>query len=164
MRFFTVYGPRGRPDMAPYLFTKRVFAGEPIQMFGDGSTTRDYTYVDDIVTRVIASVDAGLPFQIINLGNSTPVSLRDFVAVVEAAIGRQTVIQRSGHYPDDVPHTLADTSKACQLLHYEPATPVLDGMRRFVEWHREEVLAGESDLDRFARTDDLTGRAGAFSA
>ena len=130
-------------------------------MFGDGSTTRDYTYVDDIVTGVIAAVDAGLPFEIINLGNSAPVTLRDFVAVVEAATGRQVVIQRSGHYPGDVPHTLADISKARQLLHYEPATPVLDGMRRFEEWYREEVLAGESDLDRFARTDDLTGRAGA---
>ena len=133
-------------------------------MFGDGSTTRDYTYVDDIVTGVIASVDAGLPFEIINLGNSAPVSLGDFVTVVKAATGRQAMIQWSGHYPGDVPHTLANISKARHLLHYEPATPVLDGMRRFVEWHPEEILAGESDLDRFARTDDLTGRAGAFPA
>lgn len=146
LRFFTVYGPRGRPDMAPYLFTQRVIAGEPIQMFGDGSTTRDYTYVDDIVAGVIAAIDAGLPFEILNLGNSAPVALRDFIGVVEAATNRQAVIHRSGPYPGDMSHTLADIRKAQRLLNYEPKTPVHDGMRRFVDWYRAEVLTGGAGL------------------
>ncbi len=140
LRFFTVYGPRGRPDMAPYLFTERVLAGEPIQMFGGGSTSRDYTYIDDIVTGIIAALDVGLPFEIVNLGNSTPVSLRDFIAVIEEATGRQAVIRRCEPYPGDVPHTLADIGKARRLLSYVPKTPVLDGMRRFVDWYRADVL------------------------
>ncbi len=158
LRFFTVYGPRGRPDMAPYLFTQRVIAGEPIQMFGDGSTTRDYTYVDDIVAGVIAAIDAGLPFEIINLGNSAPVSLRDFVTVIESATGRKAVIRQSGHHPGDVPHTLADIRKARRLLNYAPKTPVLDGMRRFVEWYREEELTGGNGLGRLVQPNDPAAR------
>lgn len=154
LRFFTVYGPRGRPDMAPYLFTQRIIAGEPIQMFGDGSTTRDYTYVDDIIAGVVTALDAGLPFEIVNLGNSTPVSLRDFVAVIESVTGRQAVIHRRGPSPGDVPHTLADINKAHRLLNYEPSTPVLDGMRRFVDWYRAEVLTGGTGSGRFAQTND----------
>lgn len=164
LRFFTVYGPRGRPDMAPYLFTERVIAGEPIQMFGDGSTTRDYTYVDDIVTGVIAAIDAGLPFEIINLGNSSPVALRDFIAMIEEVTGREAIIHRNGPYAGDVPYTLADISKARRLLRYEPDTPVRDGLRRFVTWYREEVLMGESGSGMFAPTDDLTNQPDAASS
>lgn len=158
LRFFTVYGPRGRPDMAPYLFTQRVISGEPIQMFGDGSTTRDYTYVDDIVTGVIAALDAGLPFEIVNLGNSAPVSLREFIAVIEEVTGRQAVIRQSEPFPGDVPHTLADIGKARRLLNYAPQTPVLDGMRRFANWYRAEVLTGGSGWGQFAQTGDPATR------
>jgi UDP-glucuronate 4-epimerase len=154
LRFFTVYGPRGRPDMAPYLFTERVIANEPIQMFGDGSTSRDYTYIDDIVTGVIAALDAGLPFEVVNLGNSTPVSLRDFIAVIEAVTGRQAVIHQGEPYPGDVQHTLADIEKARRLLNYDPKTPVLDGMSRFVDWYRAEMVPDGSGLGRHPHTGD----------
>ncbi len=150
LRFFTVYGPRGRPDMAPYLFTERVLAGQPIQMFGDGSTSRDYTYIDDIVTGVIAALNAGLPFEVVNLGNSTPVSLRDFIAVIEEVTDRQAVIHRGKPYPGDVPHTLADIGKARRLLTYAPKTPVRLGMRRFVDWYRAEILMDGDGLGRLA--------------
>ncbi|MBX6343236.1 MAG: SDR family NAD(P)-dependent oxidoreductase, partial [Thermomicrobiaceae bacterium] len=119
LRFFTVYGPRGRPDMAPYLFVQRVLSGQPIRMFGDGSTMRDYTYVDDIVSGVVAALDAELPFEIINLGNSDPIYLRDFIAVVEETTGRQAQIERDAMQPGDVPRTFADITKARRLLGYE---------------------------------------------
>ncbi|MFZ5918016.1 MAG: GDP-mannose 4,6-dehydratase [Chloroflexota bacterium] len=139
LRFFTVYGPRGRPDMAPYLFTQWVFDGAPLKMFGDGSTYRDYTYIDDIVAGVVAAVDADLPFEIINLGNSQTVMLRDFITLVEDLVGRQANIVRLPPQPGDVPRTYADISKARRLLGYDPKTPFAEGLARFVEWYRREV-------------------------
>lgn len=139
LRFFTVYGPRGRPDMAPYLFTRWVFEGEPLKMFGDGTTYRDYTYIDDIVSGVVAAVDADLPYEIINLGNSQTVMLRDFIALVEELVGRKAEVVRLPPQPGDVPRTYADVSKARRLLGYDPQTPFAEGMARFVDWYRREV-------------------------
>jgi UDP-glucuronate 4-epimerase len=139
LRFFTVYGPRGRPDMAPYLFTKAVFEGTELRMYGDGSTSRDYTYIDDIVQGVLAAVDRPLGYEIINLGNSRTVLLSEFIALVENLVGKQAHIVRYPVPPGDVPRTCADISKARDLLDYDPQTPFEEGMARFVEWYRTEV-------------------------
>ena len=139
LRFFTVYGPRGRPDMAPYLFTRWVFDGEPLKMFGDGTTYRDYTYIDDIVAGVVAALDADLPYEIINLGNSQTVMLRDFIEIVEELVGRKANVVQMPPQPGDVPRTCADVSKARRLLGYDPKTPFAEGMSRFVAWYRREV-------------------------
>jgi UDP-glucuronate 4-epimerase len=143
LRFFTVYGPRGRPDMAPYLFTRWVSNGEPLKMFGDGTTYRDYTYIDDIVAGVVAALDADLPYEIINLGNSQTVMLRDFIALVEELVGRKANIVRLPPQPGDVPRTCADVSKARRLLGYDPKTPFAEGMARFVKWYWHEVREEE---------------------
>jgi len=139
LRFFTVYGPRGRPDMAPYLFTRWVFDGEPLKMFGDGTTYRDYTYIDDIVAGVVAALDAGLAYEIINLGNSQTVTLRKFIEIVEELTGRRANVVSLPLQPGDVPRTYADVSKARRLLGYDPKTPFVEGMARFVAWYRQEV-------------------------
>jgi UDP-glucuronate 4-epimerase len=139
LRFFTVYGPRGRPDMAPYLFTRWVFDGEPLKMFGDGTTYRDYTYIDDIVVGVVAALDTDLSYEIINLGNSQTVMLRDFIEIVEELVRRKAAVVQMPPQPGDVPRTFADVSKARRLLGYDPRTPFAEGMARFVEWYRREV-------------------------
>ena len=141
LRFFTVYGPRGRPDMAPYLFTKWTFEGRELTMFGDGSSRRDYTYIDDIVAGVVAALDADLSFEIINLGNSQTITLRDFIAVVEEVVGKKAHIVQVPPQPGDVPLTCADITKAHRLLGYEPRTNIREGMARFVEWYRREVAS-----------------------
>jgi len=140
LRFFTVYGPKGRPDMAPYLFTRWIFEGRELKMFGDGSTRRDYTYVDDIASGVVAALDAGLSFEIINLGNSKTVPLKDFIAIVEEAVGKPARIQPAEPQPGDVPLTSADVSKARRLLGYDPRTDIVEGIGRFVDWYRREVV------------------------
>ncbi len=142
LRFFTVYGPRGRPDMAPYLFTKWIFEGRELTRFGDGSSRRDYTYIDDIVAGVIAALDADLSFEIINLGNSQTITLGDFIAVVEEAVGKKARIVQVPPQPGDVPLTSADVAKARRLLGYEPRTDIREGMARFVEWYRQEMMEG----------------------
>ncbi len=139
LRFFTVYGPRGRPDMAPYLFTKWIFDGKPLKMFGDGTSYRDYTYIDDIVAGVVAALDADFAYEIINLGNSQTVTLRDFIEIVEELVGREAKIVQMPPQPGDVPRTYADVSKARRLLDYDPRTPFAEGMVCFVEWYRREV-------------------------
>ena len=140
LRFFTVYGPKGRPDMAPYLFTRWIFEGRELKMFGDGSTRRDYTYVDDIASGVVAALDADLSFEIINLGNSKTVPLKDFIAIVEEAVGKPARIQPTEPQPGDVPLTSADVSKARRLLGYDPRTDIVEGIGRFVDWYRREVV------------------------
>lgn len=140
LRFFTVYGPRGRPDMAPYLFTRWIFEGAPLKMFGDGSSRRDYTYIDDIVAGVVAALDADLPFEIINLGNSKTVALRDFIALVQRLVGRPAHIIQEDMQPGDVPLTSADIHKARELLGYDPHTDIEEGMTRFIDWYRKEIM------------------------
>jgi len=148
LRFFTVYGPKGRPDMAPYLFTQWIFEGTELKMFGDGTTSRDYTYIDDIISGVVAALDADLSYEIINLGNSQTVVLRDFIALVEKLAGKKANIVQLPMQPGDVPHTCADISKARRLLGYDPRTPVEEGMKHFVAWYRREVLGEQSKPKR----------------
>jgi UDP-glucuronate 4-epimerase len=140
LRFFTVYGPRQRPDLAIHKFTALVEAGMPVPVFGDGSTGRDYTWVDDIVAGVLAAMDyspAGeVPFEVFNLGNSSPVRLEELLATLERATGREVRRQTLPAQPGDVPLTWADISKACRLLGYNPQTQLDEGLARFVEWYR----------------------------
>jgi UDP-glucuronate 4-epimerase len=135
LRFFTVYGARQRPDLAIHQFTRRINAGEPINQFGDGSTRRDYTYVDDIVQGVMAAFDYnGALFDIFNLGENQTVELRELIAAIEALLGREAKIKQLPEQPGDVPLTCADISKARKLLGYNPTTPLSVGLPKFVDW------------------------------
>jgi UDP-glucuronate 4-epimerase len=142
LRFFTVYGPRQRPDLAIHKFLALLEAGKPIPMFGDGSSGRDYTYVDDIVTGVIAAMDyrpttnGSAPFEVFNLGNSHPVKLTELVATLEHLSGHKAVIDRQPCQPGDVSLTWADIGKANRLLGYKPAMQLEQGLKAFVEWYR----------------------------
>lgn len=141
LRFFTVYGPGQRPDLAIHKFTKAILAGTPIAFYGDGSTSRDYTYVDDIVGGVIAALHYNAtPFEIINLGNHQTISLKALVAALEEIIGKSAIIDQQPEQPGDVPHTYADVSKAQRLLGYKPATALKTGLSLFYNWflqHKE---------------------------
>jgi len=139
LRFFTVYGPRGRPDMAPYKFTKLIIQGEPIPKYGDGTTKRDYTYIADIVKGVISAVDKELGFEIINLGNNKPVELNEFIRIIERVTSKKAVIKQLPMQPGDVSITYADISKAQRLLGYKPDTSIEEGMKKFVEWYKKNV-------------------------
>ncbi|HWS89167.1 MAG TPA: GDP-mannose 4,6-dehydratase [Pyrinomonadaceae bacterium] len=137
LRFFTVYGARQRPDLAIHKFARLISAGEPIPVFGDGTTRRDYTYVDDIVAGVRAAMDyEASDYEVINLGGSRTVELRELIALLEKELGRKAVIDRRPTQPGDVPRTYADVSKARRLLGYDPRTPIEEGVRRFVEWYK----------------------------
>jgi UDP-glucuronate 4-epimerase len=135
LRFFTVYGPRQRPDLAIHQFTRRIWEGRPIDQFGDGTTRRDYTYIDDIVQGVLASLSyEGPMFDIFNLGESQTIELKDLIVAIENALGRKARINYLPEQPGDVPLTCADISKAQRLLGYRPTTPLAVGLPRFVEW------------------------------
>ncbi len=135
LRFFTVYGPRQRPDLAIHQFTRRIWNGQPIDQFGDGTTRRDYTYIDDIIQGVTASLGYEGPlFDIFNLGENETIQLKDLIAAIEETLGRKAEINRLPEQPGDVPLTCADISKARRLLGYKPATPLHLGLPRFVEW------------------------------
>lgn len=137
LRFFIVFGPRGRPDMAPYIFMQNVMAGTAIKKFGDGKSKRDYTFIADIAKGVIAAVDKELEFEIINLGNNKPVELNKFISIVENLTGKKAIIDNQPMQPGDVEITYADIKKAKKLLGYEPETKFEDGMKQFYEWYRE---------------------------
>jgi UDP-glucuronate 4-epimerase len=136
LRFFTVYGARQRPDLAIHQFTKRIHAGDPIDQFGDGTTRRDYTYIDDIIRGVMAALKYEGPlFDIFNLGESDTIQLKDLIAAIEKTLGRQAKINQLPEQPGDVPLTCADISKAKALLGYHPTTPLRVGLPKFVEWY-----------------------------
>jgi UDP-glucuronate 4-epimerase len=139
LRFFTVYGPRGRPDMTPYLFTRAISGGQEITLYDEGRPQRDFTYIADIIHGVLAATDADLDLQIINLGNSRPVIMRDFVTVIERLVGRKAKVSSPPLPASEPPLTYADISKARDLLGYAPTTSVEEGMEQFVEWYRREV-------------------------
>ena len=142
LRFFTVYGARQRPDLAIHKFARLISEGKPIPVFGDGTTRRDYTFVDDIVAGARAAMDYGASdYEVINLGGSRTVELRELIALLEKELGKQAVIDRQPPQPGDVPQTYADVSKARRLLGYDPRTPIEEGIRRFVEWYKEEALS-----------------------
>jgi UDP-glucuronate 4-epimerase len=144
LRFFTVYGPRQRPDLAIHKFVSRIEAGQPLPIFGDGETGRDYTYVDDIVAGVLAALDYDFasssthepPFEIFNLGNSHPVKLAELVCLLERTAGKRAIVQRETPQQGDVPLTWADISKGGRLLGYRPQTTLEEGLKKFVAWYR----------------------------
>ena len=140
LRFFTVYGPAGRPDMAPYLFTEAILSETAINKFGDGSTKRDYTYIDDIVAGVVASTRLERPFEIINLGNNTLISLNEFISTLEKITSKTMRINQHEIPPGDVQQTYADVSKAAELLGFEPRTPFDQGLEKFVNWYKAHRL------------------------
>merc|ERR1712003_213995 len=140
LRFFTVYGSRGRPDMAPFKFVDRVSRGVELQQYGDGSSSRDYTYIDDIVDGVVRAVDRPYPYQVFNLGKGSGTSLREFISIVEKHVGRKARIRIMPDQPGDVPYTCADISKARALLGYSAAVPFDEGIRRTVHWYKTEYV------------------------
>ncbi|CAB9512492.1 Uncharacterized 37.6 kDa protein in cld 5'region [Seminavis robusta] len=140
LRFFTVYGPRGRPDMAPYKFVDRVSRGLPIPQYGDGTAVRDFTYIDDIVQGILQSLDRAYPCQVFNLGRGEGIVLKDFIQLVERFTNKQATIQVLPTQTGDVPYTMADTSKARALLGYLPKVSFDEGIRRTVEWYNRTHL------------------------
>lgn len=136
LRFFTVFGPRQRPDLAIHKFARLIEAGRPIPVFGDGTMMRDHTFIDDIVDGVLRAIDQCAGFAIYNLGNSHPVSLADLIAAIEQALGKKATIDRQPPQPGDVDRTFADASRARKELGYVPRTALADGLHRFVDWLR----------------------------
>jgi len=136
LRFFTVYGPRQRPEMAIHKFTRLVDQGRPVPRFGDGSTRRDYTYISDIVDGVLRAIERVQGYEIVNLGGSQTTRLSELIGLVEKGLGRKAVIEASPGQPGDVVATEADVSKARRLLGFEPKVHIEEGIARFVEWFR----------------------------
>jgi UDP-glucuronate 4-epimerase len=154
LRFFTVYGPWGRPDMALFKFTKAILAGEPIQVFNHGKHRRDFTYVDDIVEGVIRVLDrpappnldwsgdkpdpgtSTAPWRVYNIGNNSPVELMDYIAAIEKALGKEAIKEYQPLQPGDVPDTYADMTDLVEQFDYKPATTVEEGVARFIKWYR----------------------------
>ena len=155
LRFFTVYGPWGRPDMALFKFTKAIIAGEPIQVFNYGKHRRDFTYVDDIVEGVIRTLDRPAsvnpqwesnfpdpgtslaPWRVYNIGNSSPMELMDYIGAIEKALGKTATKELLPLQPGDVPNTYANVDDLVEQFHYKPTTTVEDGIERFVDWYRD---------------------------
>ena len=137
LRFFTVYGARQRPDLAIHKFARLIDEGKPIPVFGDGTTRRDYTYIDDIIQGVRAAIDYdATDYEVINLGESRTVELRELIALLEKELDQKAVIDRQSMQPGDVPQTFADINKARRLLGYNPQTQIEEGIHQFVEWFR----------------------------
>jgi len=138
LRFFTVYGPRQRPDLAIYKFAKLISEGKPIPVFGNGTTRRDYTFIDDIIAGVRSAIDyEATEYEVINLGESRTVELRELISLLEKELDMNAIIDRQPLQPGDVPQTFADITKARRILGYDPRVPIEEGIQRFVEWWRE---------------------------
>jgi UDP-glucuronate 4-epimerase len=136
MRFFTVYGPRQRPEMAINQFTRKIAAGEPITMFGDGTSRRDYTYIDDILDGLVKAVDIPFGYEIFNLGESRTTELKSLIEQISDLLGKSAKIETQPFQKADMVVTYADITKARDLLGYDPQTPIEDGLKKFVEWYR----------------------------
>lgn len=143
LRFFTVYGPRQRPDMAIHMFTRAIAAGQPVELYGDGSSRRDYTFVADVVRGVVAACERARPaaYAVYNLGGTVTTSLAELVAAIERVVGRAARTVRRPEQPGDVPLTYADITGAARDLGYAPATPLEDGLRAFWRWVQDEERA-----------------------
>ncbi len=142
LRFFTVYGARQRPDLAIHKFSRLISEGKPIQVFGDGSTRRDYTYIDDIIQGVRAAVDyKSSMYEIFNLGESQTVELSHLIELIEESLGQKAIIDHQPMQPGDVPITYADISKAKKMLGYDPKTKIADGIPKFVEWFKNSRVS-----------------------
>lgn len=146
LRFFTVYGPRGRPDMAPFKFIDRISRGVQIQQFGDGSSSRDYTYISDIVDGVVRAIDRPHPYQIFNLGKGAGTSLKEFIQLVEKHTGKKANKVVLPDQPGDVPYTCADVSKAERLLGYRSKVSFEDGIQRTATWYRKAFAVRELEI------------------
>lgn len=144
LRFFTVYGPRQRPDLAIHMFTAAILQAQPITLYGDGSSSRDYTHVDDVVAGVMTAVDHAAAEdgvrEIVNLGSAAPTLLRDLVAMIEKACDREALIRWRPDQPGDVPRTYADLAKAERLLGYAPQRDLVEGVEEFVSWWRSRFM------------------------
>lgn len=163
LRFFTVYGPWGRPDMAMWLFTEAILNGRPIRLFNQGRMRRDFTYIDDVVEAVVRLIDrpaasnpdwsgdhpdpasSNAPWRVYNIGNHQPTELLDFVQAIELAVGRKAVRELMPMQPGDVPETFADVDDLAAAVGFSPDTPIEEGVKRFVEWYRE--YAGRPSVD-----------------
>ncbi|RDE22975.1 NAD-dependent epimerase [Motiliproteus coralliicola] len=164
LRFFTVYGPWGRPDMALFLFTKAILAGEPINVFNYGKHRRDFTYIDDIVEGIVRTLDriaepdpnwtgmkpdpatSKAPWRVFNIGNQNPVELLDYIGAIETALGKKAEMNLLPLQPGDVPDTYADVQSLVDWVEYKPETTVEDGVGRFVDWYQRHYQAGEGEL------------------
>lgn len=140
LRLFSVYGPRGRPDMMPYQATESIVQRKPIRLFNGGEMWRDWSYIDDIVNGIVAALDRPLGYEIINLGRGEPVRMGDFVALLEALIGLPAIIQAEPAPPTEPLITAADIRKARRLLNFNPTTPVNVGLQRFWDWYQQDVI------------------------
>ncbi len=160
LRFFTVYGPRQRPEMAIHKFTRMIDQGKEIEMYGDGKSRRDYTYIGDIVDGITAALYRKSGYEIINLGNSDVVALRDLVYLIEGNLGKKARIKQLPDQPGDVPVTYADISKARKLLGFIPRVSIEEGIERFVEWYKEKqelsIIAPQAIIYKKARNDPGT--------
>jgi UDP-glucuronate 4-epimerase len=143
LRFFTVYGPRGRPDMMAYKVLDNIFFGKEVPLYNNGQMHRDWTYVSDIVAGVVAAVDRPLGYEVINLGRGEPVLLADFVRLIEELAGRQAQLIPTPMTDADIPYTYADIGKACRLLDYAPQVSVREGVSHFWHWYQRAVLGQE---------------------
>lgn len=145
LRFFTVYGPRQRPDLAIHKFTRSILRGQPIPFYGDGSTIRDYTYIDDILQGIFGAirytVEGATPFEVVNLGESHCISLSDLVRSIERATGCRAILDRQPPQAGDLPLTHADVSKAARLFGYQPSMPIDAGLERFIAWLNGQATA-----------------------
>ncbi len=139
LRFFTVYGPRQRPDLAIHKFARLIEAGQPIPVYGDGTMRRDFTYIDDIINGVVAAIDRCKGYQIYNLGESRPISVSDLIAEIEKALGKKAIRNHLPTQPGDVDQTYADVAKAQRKLDYNPATHIATGLAQFVRWLRDSA-------------------------
>ena len=148
LRFFTVYGARQRPDLAIRKFSQLITDGKPIQIFGDGTTRRDYTFVDDIIQGVRAAIDYDRSmFEIFNLGESDTVELKRLIELLEKNLDRKAVIDRREMQPGDVAQTFADISKARELLNYNPQTKIEAGIVKFTDWFKREIENRKSKIE-----------------
>src|SRR5881397_1434521 len=135
LRYFTVYGPRQRPDLAIHQFTRRIHAGQLIDQFGDGSTRRDYTYIDDVIQGTMAALQYQGPlYDVFNLGESETIQLKELISAIENALGKRAKVNRLPEQPGDMPLTCADISKARKLLGYKPTTKLSEGLQKFIDW------------------------------
>ena len=137
LRFFTVYGPRQRPEMAIHYFTRLIDEGMPIPMFGDGTSRRDYTYIDDILDGVLKAVDTPLPYEVLNLGENHTTELRDLIRMIGDLLDKPVEIESKPFQRADMTQTYADISRAKDLLGYDPQVPIADGLKKFIDWYQE---------------------------
>ena len=138
-RLFTVYGPRQRPDLAIHKFTSAILRGKPVEIYGRGKSARDYTYIDDVVQGLLAALDHCAGFEIVNIGESRTVELRELVRLIEKAVGKKAQLRQLAAQPGDVPITYADIAKAKRLLGYKPQVNIEEGIQRFVNWFRKQT-------------------------